>query len=372
MTNTYPAQLLALARLALNGARSLAISAGVDTQRFHRVFSDRSPMPADMEVLLGKAIGFEKTGFDDASVRSAICKQISDLDNLRELGFQWSPICQISTARINNGGTSLQRYFVAEVRYGNTFRVLIVRMATIKYLELFSRYEQHQVPTLEVGTKEISFLNEVVLRYDAQTDFDGLKLALSDASHRKLERLIIELKKWLEAGSSRKPREIAQRRPTDILRIAEAEARFIEWDEPTRQMSKTHHLYPVSSQIRSVDAIGLLVDEKPVFVDVVTLKDGQPKRLGPKAKKHCQHMLAFNQTGTDTDPKFSLLYDGPMQLVLEIIGARTTDSQYKDRTAAQSEHPRELEEYVTVKVLQAAKVKLEGIDGGSTLRLKMR
>jgi len=83
-------------------------------------------------------------------------------------------------------------------------------------------------------------------------------------------------------------------------------------------------------------------------------------------------MLVFNQTGTDTDPKFSLLYDGPMQLVLEIIGARTKDSEHKDRTAAQSEHPRELEEYVTVKVLQAAKVKLEGIDGGLTLRLKMR
>ena len=189
MSTNYPHQLIALARLASNGARALAISAGIDDQRFHRVFSNRLKMPADMEPVLGQAIGFEQTGFTDVSVRSAICKQIADIDALQELGFSFDPICKVATERMINGGTTLQKYFIAKLTFAGTFRVLVVRMATIKFDELFSRYEDLQLPTVQVGTNQISFLNEVVVRCDDQTKQDGLKRLLSTILVASLQSL---------------------------------------------------------------------------------------------------------------------------------------------------------------------------------------
>lgn len=372
MNTNYPQQLIALARLASNGARALAISAGIDDQRFHRVFSNRLKMPADMEPVLGQAIGFEQTGFTDVSVRSAICKQIADIDTLQELGFSFDPICKVATERMINGGTSLQKYFIAKLTFAGTFRVLIVRMATIKFDELFIRYEDLQIPTVQVGTNQISFLNEVVVRCDDQTKQDGLMHALQAATKHNLGSLIAEVESWLAAGSKRQPREIAQRRPTDLVRVAETEARFNEWNEPTRQMSKTHHLYPVTSQLRTVDAIGQLADGTPVFVEVKTLKNGRPSPLSPSSKLHCQHMVVFNQTGTDTDPLFTLLYDGPMKLVLDAINSQKDERSQKLDEDLTRQRIHQHDDFVTKLILEEAKVRLEKVSDAQSMRLKVR
>lgn len=373
MSNQYSKKILALVRLAPNGARALAISAGIDAQKFHRVFSDRANVPNDMLAKLGEAVGFDEQGFYGQTVRSAICKQVADLDSLSELGFSWMPVCEVASERTINGGAALQRYFIAKLAYGSTYRVLLVRMAAIKFKDLFSRYEENQVPTIKVPTKEITYLNDVSVDYNEPTKLQSLNEALEAALRGDLQLIIDELQVWLAAGSGRSPREIAQRRETAVSRVAAEGARFHEWDTPTREMSKTHHLYPLSSQIKAVDAIGVIKGDIPVFVDVHTLKHANPRPLGAKAKRVCQHILVFHQTGTDTDPKFELLFDGPMKLILDSIKESESAPDWNLKAYTDSlKHRGAGQDYLTVHVAKEARSRQEADNKLKQLQLMRR
>jgi hypothetical protein len=326
MTSLLPNQLLALSRLASNGAKALALSAGLDAQQFHRVFSDRARMPDEMEAALSKELAFATEGFLDYSVQASNCRQLDDIERLQKLGFKWQPVCFIASAREVAGGSPLQRYCITTVEIQGSLRVWVLRMAAIKFGDFFGKYEPGSIPTIVVPTKEIAFLNDVKVIYESTADQEKLKQAIEKASNNDLTALMEEVQTWIASGIAGSKKSEVRQRPTVVAKIADEQSRFHDWDKPTRKLAMTHEFYPISVKFTSVDGVGMLADGTPVFVDVVTLKRGQRKQVSSKVRKHCQHVVAFQRTGTDTDPKFEMVFDGPMSVVEKAI-----DQMYERR-----------------------------------------
>ena len=363
-------QLLALARLASNGAKALAISAGLDAQQFHRVFSDRAQMPEDMESALCKALAYSQSGFQDCAVQASNCRQVEDIARLSELGFTWKPLSFIASEREVAGGNPLQRYCVSSIEIQGTLRVWVLRMASIKFSELFGKYEAGDIPTIVVPTKEIGFLNEVMLKYSTPQETEGLRNALEQASSKNVKPLIELVQAWIATAVAGNQMLETRQRVTAVARLADEQSRLQDWDEPTRKLAQSHEVYPISVKFRSVDGVGMLADGTPVFIDVVTIKKGQRKTISPNVLKHCQHVIAFHRSGTDTDPKFDLIFDGPMGLVVKASKARRNQKEDSQALRDASLHEQGVD--VVLETFHAANELMSTMDGPQLLRLKRR
>lgn len=331
MKNTEHADLLlALARLAPNGARALAVEAGVDDQRFQRVLAGRLHMPQDVAEALAKQLAFDVRGFKNCVVMSSICRQIEDLERLETLGFKWSLVCRIATTRELMGGSPLQRYFICKLGFKTTLRVLVVRMASIKFKQFYDKYRLQDLPVVEIDGGDLGLLNDISIEFVSSAEKGHLTKVLKTAVEDGVIDGVMELvHRCMEEGAvtpSAKPMRRTRRLPNSA-RIADTSSRLQEWDEPTRNMSATHHMYPISAVFKGADAIGVRGDETPVFIDIKTLTHGRTCRVSPHARQYCQQLIVFEQTGSDTDAKFRLLFDGPMELVEKVCAPEHADDQ---------------------------------------------
>ena len=83
-------------------------------------------------------------------------------------------------------------------------------------------------------------------------------------------------------------------------------------------------------------------------------------------------MVVFNQTGTDTDPLFTLLYDGPMKLVLDAINSQKDERSQKPDADLTRQRIHQHDDFVTKLILDEAKVRLEKASDTQSMRLKVR
>ncbi len=351
--------LLALARLAPNGARALAVDAGVDDQRFQRVLAGRLNMPQDVSEALAKQLAFDVRGFDDCVVMSSICKQIEDLERLEQLGFRWSTVCRVASQRELQGGSPLQRYLICKLIFRSSLRVLIVRMASIKFLQFYEKYRLQDLPVVEVDGGDLGVLNDIRLELNSSAEKGQLTKALKSVSENGDIAGMMELvKRCIVQGAQTsldKPLR-RTRRLTQSVRIADTSSRLQEWDEPARNMSVTHHIYPVSAAFKGLDAIGLRGDDTPVFIDIKTLAGDGVCRISPHARQFCQHLIVFKKSGSDTDPRFELVFDGPMDLVAAACTTPSIDEQ-KYREEERQIHARKRSEGLDVSIAQLERAK---------------
>jgi hypothetical protein len=130
LNSSLALRLCALAKLHTGGAGAITESIGYSSSNLMSVVAGRRRMPSDVIDRLSEALSFNDAGFsNNGIIESWLARKIDDLMHLRELGFDFSVLCRLTTNRETNNPTAvLYKYALLRVRYEHTHKNVVLRM----------------------------------------------------------------------------------------------------------------------------------------------------------------------------------------------------------------------------------------------------
>jgi len=316
---------VAWSKLASVGARPMAESVGIDRDFFARVLNKRRDLPLDNAKKLGDAMGVTIDGFVPQRIQSNLCRHLEDLTAIENLGFEVRFLAQIKSRKEVKGGKSLQKYMFVYFAYQKTVRLSVLRMATEKWHRLMEQLKFPELPIVEVDTLLVSELNSIDVTIDVQP-WQDFKSVLPRSNKKYVEKWMQALLEQLVLGQVEKsersgaPKRID--RKTAVLRITEKHAALSEWPEAAVNYAKVHFLAPLSQDFFPAMAVGKRADSAIVSVYVASINNKDTLILERDFHNKVGHALIFFLNPLNSFSKYEVLYDGPMQVLIEAATSR--------------------------------------------------
>lgn len=323
-------------KLATLGARPVAEKAGLARETFARVLNARRELREDETEALAEVLALGREGFLGNRIESNLCRFLSDLAALQEVGIDVRVIAHLRSTKEIRGGAPLQRYCLAVATAGNTQRLMVMRMATKKFDEFLQALKQPELAVVEFDTVVLPLMNEI--QYEIADDdwkefselFNGNRMNLkgrpvsgeSDqgnvdvSEHSQLAKWIGRtLKKALrdtEVGQTN-PSIVRRVRSSGVLRLAKDRNVLALWPSGAREYAKRRVLIPLTNEFQPFHAAATLGNKRPVFVHM-TLYSSERGLFIPDGVSDLRgHVLVFNADHPADSNTDNVLFDGDAQ-----------------------------------------------------------